>query len=162
MYSKKMSFAQHVFTAVNEAANFVPAINHSSPLNLITMKVLKSFLLVALFAIVSASCKKENDNPPFIIEGSWEGKLGTGSAQPTSFIGLNLKSNGVLERLGSSGSISATGTWQLTGNNFTGAYTFTDGVSVTLTATTDKANNKLSGTWVNSGNNTGTWYVSKK
>lgn len=125
------------------------------------MKFLKSAVLAALLSTVFFACKKDNNEPGFIIEGKWEGKLGNGNATPTGFIGLTIKPGGVLERTISSGSVSATGTWQLNGNSFTGTYTFTSsGTVVNLVGTVDKAKNKISGTWSNPSED-GQWYVNK-
>jgi len=125
------------------------------------MKNLKLVLFVLFLAGSFAACKKDNVAPPFTIEGKWEGKLGTAPASPNSYFGIQVKPGGVLERLNSSGNVSATGTWQLAGNQFTGTYTFSSGTIVEINATVDKGQNKLSGNWENSGNETGSWYANK-
>jgi hypothetical protein len=124
------------------------------------MKSLKIVMIVLCLAGSFAACKKDSVNV-FSIEGKWEGKLGTAPASPNSFFGLNIKPGGVLERLSSSGNVSATGTWQLTGIQFTGTYTFSSGTVVNITGSVDKAQNKLSGTWQNNGNENGEWFASK-
>jgi opacity protein-like surface antigen len=122
---------------------------------------MKNFRIIAvalLMTIGVISCKKDNDDAPaFVMEGQWTGKLGTGSGTPASQFALNLKTGGVLERLNSSGSVTGTGSWSLTGNNFTASYTFSSGTVVNLTGNLEKASNKLDGSWTNSGAETGLW-----
>lgn len=126
------------------------------------MKMLKTLGLGLLLAFVFVACKKDNDPPAFAIEGFWEGKLGSGNVTPNGYFGIKIKPGAVLERYNGSGSLSATGTWQLNGNNFTGTYTFTSGTVVNLTGTIDKGQNKLSGTWENNGDEEGLWNAMKK
>lgn len=124
--------------------------------------MLKSASLCLLLSLVFVACKKSNDAPSFNIEGYWEGKLGTGNATPNNYFGIKIKPGAVLERYNGNGTLSATGTWQLNGNTLTGTYTFTSGTIVTLTASVDKGQNKLSGTWKNSGEEEGLWNATKK
>lgn len=125
------------------------------------MKILKFVMFVVSLAGILVACKKDNVAPPFVIEGKWEGKLGTAPASPNSYFGIQIKPGGVLERFNSSGTVTATGTWQLAGNQFSGTYTFASGTIVEVTATVDKGQNKLSGNWENSGNEVGSWYANK-
>jgi len=126
------------------------------------MKIWKiAMMLLVSLAGSFVACKKDNVNPPFVIEGKWDGKLGTAPNTPNSFFGIQIKPGGVLERLNSSGTVTGTGTWQLAGNQFSGTYTFTSGTVVEITGTVDKGSNKVSGNWENSGNEFGTWYASK-
>lgn len=125
------------------------------------MKFLQLVGVAVLSLAAITSCKKEDVKPPFAIEGTWEGKIGTGSTKPDGYFGIVVKPGGILDRLKNDGSVSASGKWQLNGNTFTGDYTFSDGVKVTLTGMVLKSENKLDGTWTNSGNNSGTLYASK-
>ena len=126
------------------------------------MKFLKIAALSVLLITTLYSCKKDKTETPFEIQGKWEGKIGTGSATPDGFFAINVKSNGILERLNNSGAVSATGTWQLAGSTFTGTYTFTSGTVITFSSSLDVANKKLAGNWQNSASETGTWHATKK
>jgi hypothetical protein len=119
------------------------------------MKILKLATIALMISLAFIACKKSDDKP-FVIEGTWEGKLGP------SFIGLNIKPGGTLERVSSNGEVSATGNWQFQENTFTGKYTFLSGTIVNISGTVSKSSNTISGTWKNSGNEQGTWNVSKK
>lgn len=130
------------------------------------MKIIKPFILFIFAVSVFSACKKDSKAPAFTIEGSWVGKLGSGSNTPGSQFEINVKPGGVLERINGSGGISGIGTWQVNGDMFTGHYEFTNSNgSASVQATIDKSANKLvNGTW-GSGNNTsgaGTWYASKQ
>ncbi|HLP36736.1 hypothetical protein [Lacibacter sp.] len=130
------------------------------------MKITKRYFLFLLAVSVFSACKKDSNIPAFTIEGSWVGKLGSGSNTPGSQFEINVKPGGVLERINGNGGISGIGTWQVNGDTFTGHYEFTNSNgSASVQATIDKAANKLvNGTW-GSGNNTsgaGTWYASKE
>ena len=126
------------------------------------MNILKIVLLVLMLAAsVFLACKKSNYSS-FNIEGSWQGKLGNGGATPTGFIGINIKGGHILERTVSTGSVTATGTWQLNGNAFTGSYVFaSSNTVVNLTGTLYKGQLKISGAWANENNEEGNWYVTK-
>jgi hypothetical protein len=124
------------------------------------MKLVRLASLALLLVMAGAACKKDAE-PAFVIEGKWEGKLGTGNATPASFVGLKIKPNGVLERFSGNGEVAATGTWQLKGTAFTGMYTFTSGTVVNIKATVDKSKYIFTGTWNNSASETGTWYANK-
>ena len=87
----------------------------------------------------------------FSIEGKWAGKIGTGAATPSGQYALNIKSGGVVERVNSSGNVTATGTWQMNGNNFTATYNYSNGTVVDVTGTIDKAKYKLTANWENIG-----------
>lgn len=128
---------------------------------------MKFFAACLLLAAVFTSCSKDKDvpaTPSFNIVGVWAGKLGTGSSIPTGYFGLDVKANGKLDRVTADGEVTGTGTWTLNGNTFKGHYVASsNGVSIDVTATVDKIANKLTnGTWENSGDNSGTWYASKK
>ena len=131
------------------------------------MKLIKFFAAGLLMAALFTSCSKDKDAPAppaFNIVGLWEGKLGSGSNVPSGFFSLNVKPGGQLERVHTDGEVTGTGTWTVEGTIFKGHYVASsNGVSIDVTATIDKAANKLTnGTWKNSGDNYGTWYASKK
>ena len=126
------------------------------------MKIVKAVFLALLLAVTFTACKKDNEEP-FIIEGLWEGKIGTGSASPSGQYALNIQKGGVIERISSNGQASAVGTWQLTGKNFSATYNFLSGTTVVnVTGTIDKSSYRLTGNWSNSGDEEGTFYVAKK
>lgn len=115
------------------------------------MKILRIALLSMFFTAMLATCSKEKNGipPAFTPNGTWEGKLGD------SYFGIKVNDNGTLDRLRSDGSIAASGNWELNGNTFAGDYIFPDGNVVNFTATVNKDQRTLVGTWTNSGNNSG-------
>jgi hypothetical protein len=123
------------------------------------MKISRLAILAFILATTLIACKKDNDNDnqdSFAMEGVWKGTTGNGG-----FFGVNIKQNGTLERINSSGDVSATGTWQLSGNTLSGSYDFASGTHVVMSATVDKANHKFSGTWSNNGGEQGTMQANK-
>lgn len=127
------------------------------------MKRIATILSLALFTLSFTACKKDKDDKGFVMEGIWEGKIGTGPAIPNSQYAIRLKPGGVIERINSGGTASATGTWQLNNKTFTALYTFTSGGTVvTLTGTFNEGLARISGTWVNDGGEEGSWHVTKE
>lgn len=122
------------------------------------MKILKmaAFALLLSTAFIACSKDKDNTSAPFVLEGTWKGQTGNGG-----FFGLNIKAGGTLERIGSTGSVSATGSWQLVGNTLSGTYDFSNGTHVIMSATVDMKKYKLTGTWSNNGGEQGTMYADK-
>ncbi len=128
------------------------------------MTLFKSIMLLLLVAGSFTACKKENDTvvaPVFKPEGRWSGKLSEGTAAPTGFFAMQLKPGGKLDRFSANGTISATGTWQLSGNSFTGNYRFVSGTKVTLTGTLNKEPGRIAGTWTNNGDESGTFHATQ-
>ena len=123
------------------------------------MKALKLSLLALITSLTFVSCSKDKDEAVFVFEGSWSGKIGTGSGTPGSQFALNIKPGGVIERISSGGSVSGTGSWTLAGNEFAASYVLTSGTQVSLTGDLDPATKVLSGNWSNS-SETGKWNVS--
>lgn len=123
------------------------------------MKILKIAVIALFTSAAFTACKKENVTPaPFTIEGKWEGKTDGGG-----YFGMNIKPGGSLDRLNSSGSIVASGNWQLNGNTLTGNYQFlSSGTDVTFTAAVNKNENTFSGNWSNDGGEQGSMTASKK
>lgn len=119
--------------------------------------------MLILLSSTFVACKKDNDQKAYSIEGNWEGTLRASGSTLPSFYGIKIKAGHILERYNSSGKVVATGAWQLDNNNFTGTYTYADdGTVLNITATLDKNTNKLSGSYQNDGNGTGTWAATKK
>jgi len=125
------------------------------------MKFIRTTIVALFITGAFVACSKDHDAPAFSIEGSWNGKIGTGAATPSGQYALHIKQGGNLDRIGSTGSVSASGTWTLQGNAFTGTYFYSNGTVVDITGTVDKTTNKITGTWSNNGNETGTFYVNK-
>jgi hypothetical protein len=127
------------------------------------MKHLKSLAIALLLTSAFIACKKDSSPPPFTMNGIWEGKIGDNSDVPDGQYKLNIKANGVIERINFNGNVSATGTWSLEGDDFSGHYIFADGNTiVTLEGTVDKQQRKLTGTWENDGDEVGTFYATQK
>lgn len=123
-------------------------------------------LFVSLF-IIACSKKDVDVTPPpapaYIVEGIYSGKIGTGPAIPASQFELNLKKGGVIERINGNGAITGTGTWSLEGTTFTAKYqSNSNGSIIQLQGTLDKGKKRINGTWLNSGGNDGTYYVTKQ
>jgi len=123
------------------------------------MKALQLGLLLFFSAATFVSCKKEKIDPPFVFEGSWSGKLGSGSQAPDGQFSMNLKAGNVFERINNSGNVSGTGNWALVQNEFAASYLTTGGVTVYLSGDLDPATKKLSGTWSNNYGVTGKWHA---
>ena len=77
------------------------------------MKIVKNLMMVLALSSIFVACKKDKDTPAYVVEGTYEGKLGSGVATPTGFFGLRLKTGGILERINSTADVTATGTWKL-------------------------------------------------
>ena len=125
------------------------------------MKFLELFGFAVLSLAAITSSKKEDSSLLFNPEGTWTGKIGTGSAKPDGYFGIVIKAGGKLDRLKNDGTVSATGNWKLSGNKLSGDYTFGDGIKVNFTTTIQKSENKITGTWTNSGKNAGSLNASK-
>lgn len=127
------------------------------------MKALKFFTILFLSTTTFFACKKDKDEQPkpFVFEGIWEGKIGTGSVTPTSQLKFNLKAGNVIERINSAGNVSGTGNWALVENDFAASYVLTSGTQIFMSGNFDPAAKKLSGTWSN-GSETGSWFATKE
>jgi hypothetical protein len=131
------------------------------------MKFLKIVAAFFVFATIFTACSKDDNNnsvpptPAFSIEGMWSGKIGNNNDLPTGQYALNILPGGVLKRVNGAGTETATGTWQLSGDSFSGTYTYASGTVVVFTATVNKALKKISGDWHNN-SEVGTFVISKK
>jgi hypothetical protein len=131
------------------------------------MKLIKFFAAALIMAATFTACSKDKNDTaaskPFNIVGLWEGKLGTGVAIPSGYIGLDIKEGGQFDRVSSGGTVAGSGTWTLNGTEFKAQYLATNGVTVKYTATLDKVLERLSaGKWENTGGGEGTWFAGKK
>lgn len=127
------------------------------------MKAIKFFSILFIATTTFFACKKEKDDQPkpFVFEGIWTGKIGTGSATPNSQLKFNAKAGGIMERINSSGNVSGTGNWALVENDFATSYKLTSGTQIFMSGTFDPQAKKLSGTWSN-GSETGNWFATKE
>lgn len=125
------------------------------------MKIVKNLMMVLALSSIFVACKKDKDTPAYVVEGTYEGKLGSGVAIPTGFFGLQLKAGGILNRITSTGEVTGTGTWTLSSNKLTGDYVGSNGIIVSIEATLDQSQGRFSGHWENSVNNEGSWYAAK-
>ena len=127
------------------------------------MKIISLFAaLLLITTFVAFSNDKDHTPSLFVIDGLWEGKIGTESGTPSAQYVLNIKSDGSVERVNASNTITAYGTWQLKGSTFTATYNYSNGTIVNVTGIVDKEKNKLTATWENNGNEEGTLFASKK
>src|SRR5262245_40458475 len=96
------------------------------------MKILKIAIIALFTSALFVACKKENVETAqaFTIEGKW-----VGTTNGSGYLGMNIKPGGSLDRLNSSGSIVASGNWQLHGDTLSGNYQFlSSGTDVTFSA----------------------------
>jgi len=127
------------------------------------MKLVGMMMAIMLISVLAISCKKDKEEAGFVMEGLWSGKIGTGVQIPNGQYSIFLKKGGVIERVNSSGTATATGTWSINGTAFTAQYTFTSGGTVVnLTGTLNKELKRLSGDWTNDGDEEGSWYATQQ
>lgn len=127
------------------------------------MKILKTAIIALFVSTAFIACSKDKNEPAgFSIEGSWTGKIGTGAVTPNGQYALNIKKGGTLERIGANGTVSASGSWSIVGDTFTGIYFYSNGTVVDISGTVDQSKNKLTGTWENNGGEEGTFYADKQ
>lgn len=127
------------------------------------MKIISLFVASLLITAFVAFSKDNNETPaPFVIDGLWEGKIGTDAGTPSGQYALKFKSDGIVERINSSNTVTAFGTWQLEGNNFTATYNYSNGTIVNISGIINKKKNRLTATWENNGNEEGTLFANKK
>jgi hypothetical protein len=120
-----------------------------------------AFLSLLTILISLISCNKQRVDPVFTVTGMWEGRLKAGNKTDDSYMGLNIKENGVLERINSAGTVSATGTWQVMGDTLRGAYNFNSGTVVSIGASINRNEKKLIGTWNNDAKEEGSYFAFK-
>ncbi|MEI9909960.1 MAG: hypothetical protein WDO71_09975 [Bacteroidota bacterium] len=127
------------------------------------MKFLQTAIMALFLSAAFIACKK-NDvrTPSFKMEGAWEGKIGQNTDAPSGQYKINIKNGGTIERINSNGTVSASGSWNMAGENFTAIYFYSNGTVVNVAGTTDKSKNKLTATWSNNGDEEGTLYFSKQ
>lgn len=127
------------------------------------MKFLQTATIALFVSATFVACKKDNViAPSFKMEGTWDGKIGQNAEAPSGQYKLNIKTGGAIERISSNGSVSASGSWNMAGENFTAIYFYSNGTVVDVAGTVDKSKRKLTATWSNNGGEEGTLYVSKQ
>ncbi|MCW5921209.1 MAG: hypothetical protein KIS77_02620 [Saprospiraceae bacterium] len=87
------------------------------------MKTLQFFLLICLAAALFSACKKDNDSGNAAMQGTWQGKWGSGNQAPSYFLKFKMESNGNMQRLDEQNKVIANGTWTLNGIEFECIYT---------------------------------------
>ena len=125
------------------------------------MKIIGLFAALLLVAAFVAFKERDVTASTFTIDGLWEGKIGTDPGTPSGQYAVKIKSDGIIERVNSSNTVTAYGTWQLNGSNFAATYNYSNGTIVSITGTMDKDKNKLTATWENNGNEEGTLFANK-
>ena len=112
------------------------------------MKFVKFAVIALLMPVIFVSCKKDNDTV-LPVEGTWNGLYGFGIDPPSISYKLNIKHDGTIEELSTSGNVKGSGTWSFSGNTLTGHYQWKAPMSTvfSIIATYDPATNKLTGTW---------------
>lgn len=129
------------------------------------MKGLSAIFSAFFLSFLLLSCSKSKDEttpPPYVVEGIYLGKIGSGIQTPTGHFSIKLKSGGLMDRINEVGSVTATGTWQLSGNTFTAHYESSSGVKVDLTGILNSAQKRIQGNWSSTNGNSGTYNVTKE
>ena len=118
------------------------------------MKILKHFASVLLLSTIFLACNKDNDGPktdPNAAKffGKWVGTYGFDSDVPGYFFALNIKSDGVIQELNSSGVAKGEGSWTIQGSTLKGVYKmkFSPFNEYSVLATVNSATGKIEGTW---------------
>lgn len=126
--------------------------------------MLRSLAMALLIATAFVACSKDNDDTPapFTIEGDWSGKIGTGIVTPSGQYAIRIKPGGVIERVNGSGTVTASGTWELIGDGFIATYNYENGTVVNVSGTVDKILERITATWENNGGEEGTLYADKQ
>ncbi|HEU4471436.1 MAG TPA: hypothetical protein VFR58_10145 [Flavisolibacter sp.] len=116
-----------------------------------TLNLKSTVLFLLASSLFFVSCKKDKDEPaPATIDGTWEGKYGSGNDEPTAFFGFVIKNDGTFLVSDEQGSpASGTGTWTMTGNTFKGTYSYTAFpiIKYSVEASFNAAEGKLQGSW---------------
>src|SRR4029453_6400324 len=113
------------------------------------MKILKIAIIALFTSAALIACKKDNVETAhaFTIEGKW-----VGTTNGAGYFGMDIKPGGTLDRFNSSGTITASGSWELHGDTLSGNYQFlSSGTDVTFSALVNKAQNTFFGIWQNKG-----------
>lgn len=129
----------------------------------------KSMAMVVLAALTFISCKKDEAEPPASvasIEGKWAGKRGDGNQTPDYDFRFTIKSGGAIDATNAAGAVKGSGTWSLSGTQFTAQYQFVAPLftKYRIKAVYDKAIGKLiNGIWGFDDGlyDEGTWYMNK-
>ena len=118
------------------------------------MEFLKGFVFVLLLSTAFIACKKDNDkennsasSAQFI--GKWVGTYGFDNEVPDNFFSMNIKSDGVIQELNSSGVAKGQGTWIMQGTILKGTYKmlFSPYNEYSVIATVNQASGKIEGSW---------------
>ena len=81
---------------------------------------------------------------------------------PNDYFAFKIKANSQLDRINASGTVTATGSWELTGSAFTAHYESSSGVKVDLTGTLTEADKRIQGTWSSTNGSSGKFHATKE
>jgi len=132
------------------------------------MKFLRIASIALILFVTASACSKKSSTTPSSksIEGAWVGKYGFDSEVPHVFYSFNIKANGILEELSETGTVKATGTWEIDNNIFTGKYTNVapSTSKYSVIGAFNSSTGKILGNWGYSSSTTngGTWEMTRK
>src|SRR4030095_8599598 len=110
------------------------------------MKISKIIFFMALTAIGSVSCKK--DDGPKSIAGTWEGNWGSYNDPPTFFEKWDLEKGGDLKAFFPDGTVYALGEWEQDGEDIEVRYTtLYDNYHYKFTGTYEEDDEEIKGDW---------------
>lgn len=115
------------------------------------MKFLKSLALILLASVIFTACKKDKNDAalaaPFI--GKWTGSYGFNGDAPAYFFSLQIKSDGVIQELNSSGVAKGEGQWTIQGKTLKGTYKmlFSPYNEYAVSAVINASTGKMEGSW---------------
>jgi hypothetical protein len=166
-----LPFAQYVFSIAVSENSFVSSIKTLIK-KLLTMKLLTT-AVIALFASTAfIACKKDHDSsvpPPSSnasVVGRWVGSYVNDASGNSFYYSFNIKENGVIEEVTSSGEKIGEGTWTYQNNILSAHYNWLPPhtSSYSIIASYYSNTGKLLGNWGYGDSNTdgGTWEMKKK
>lgn len=130
------------------------------------MRRFKIFMLAALFTSFLVSCSKDNDDVMpgnATIQGIWQGYYGYNSQAPVHYFSFEIKDGGTIVEYNSSSTKKATGTWALSGSDFSATLKYIlSGNEYKVDAKFNSNTGRLEGTWgYSSSTSGGKWYMTK-
>lgn len=110
------------------------------------MKISKIAFCLALAAMSMVACKKDEAKPN--LAGTWEGSWGFGSDVPSYYERWSLTNDGKLKSYYPDGTLYATGTWEMNGDDFEARYKpLGDTYQYVFTGTYEDGTETISGDW---------------
>lgn len=126
------------------------------------MKIAAFIFLVIALPLGLISCHKDEGKKS--VTGTWEGTWGYGYEIPTFYEKWELEKDGDLSSFFPDGSLYATGTWEMDGDEFEAYYTtLEESYTFRFVGQYDEDDDEISGTWaeVQDPTNGGTFEMSK-